>query len=123
MKIVVGTDEQTLNALIAKKFGYARYYLMYDTDDKTFEVIENIDPEDNHAPLRELVQKGADVFIVSYIGPHAFEVIHSANKKIFHAKNITGMAAIEKLERNELEEMQNPNVKKSIGHHHNSKVI
>jgi predicted Fe-Mo cluster-binding NifX family protein len=123
MKIVVGTDEKTLNALITKKFGYAKYYLLYDTDEKTFEVIENIDPEDNHAPLRELVQKGTDVFIVAYIGPHAFEVLHSANKKVFHAKNITGMAAIEKLQGNELEEMQNPNVTKSVGHRHNGKVL
>ncbi|MGB9735486.1 MAG: NifB/NifX family molybdenum-iron cluster-binding protein [bacterium] len=118
MKIVVGTEEKKLDTLLSKKFGQAKYYILYDTDNKGYEIIENIDPEDRHVPLQELVRRGADAFIVSYIGPHAFEVLHSANKKVFHAKNISVLSAIEKLLNNELEELKEPNVKKSMAHHH-----
>ena len=118
MKIAVGTEEKKLDTLLSKKFGQAKYYILYDTKDKSFEIIENIDPDDRHAPLQDLVKKGADSFIVSYIGPKAFEVLHAANKKVFHAKNISVLSAIEKLLKNELEELKEPNVKKSMAHHH-----
>lgn len=37
-KIIIGSDRDNLESPIAKRFGHANYYLMYNTETKNLEV-------------------------------------------------------------------------------------
>lgn len=119
MKICIGSDGSDLNSKMAKRFGHANYYLIYDSLQKIIvNASINVHDEEkhDHKNLLDLIDVGAEIFIVGNIGPHAFEILKSGGVKLFLARNITVSAAIEKYLNGELEELVEPTVKKSIGH-------
>lgn len=71
-----------------------------------------------HENLKLFVDKGIEAVIVGNIGPHAFDFLKSFNRKIYLARNTTIEVAIQKFINNELKELSEPTVKKSIGHNH-----
>lgn len=117
MLIVIGSDGNTLDSQVSKRFGHSNYFVLYDTSSQIFEAFKNDEHQiHRHENLGELVEKGAEVFIVGNIGPHAFEIIKSFNKKIFLARKMTVGDAIKKFLDGELIELSEPTAKKSIGH-------
>ena len=66
MKITLGSEGNTLKSKVAKRFGHAQHYVIYDTETETLEVIENIDDNHTHSVLYELLDKGMrDTFSTS----------------------------------------------------------
>jgi predicted Fe-Mo cluster-binding NifX family protein len=118
MKITFGADGNTLDSKVSKRFGHAEYYVIYDADTQKIKAIKNIDDNHTHSVLYELLDKGTEVFIVGNIGPHAFEIVKTENTKIFLSRNKTLQEALDLFIANELEELEEPTVKKSINHHH-----
>ncbi len=117
MLIAIGSDGNVLESQISKRFGHSNYFILYDTNSQTFDVFKNDDNRvHNHENLIDLINNGAEVFIVGNIGPHAFELIKSFNKKIFLARKMTIENAIKSFLNGELTELFEPTVKKSIGH-------
>lgn len=117
MKICLGIDGNNLESEMAKRFGHAAYYLIYDTENKTSEVLINkVDQDDNHDILYNIFDKGVKTFIVGNIGPHAFDILNSAGCKIYLARKVTAAHAIELFLKGELKELHEPTAKKSIGH-------
>lgn len=117
MLIAIGSDGNEITSNVAKRFGHAAYYLIYNSELKTVEAIENIDHDHSHSVLYDFLAKGTEAFIVGNVGPHAFEILNSGNAKIFLARKMTAEQAVEALGKNELEELSKPTAKKSIGHH------
>ena len=116
MKIFIGTDTPDLNSKIAKRFGHANYYLIYTTEDKNAEFIQNAEHDENHSILYSAIDKGVDTFIVGNIGPHAFGILNKNKVKIYLARKTTIAEAIKKLLNNNLELLTEPTVKKSMHH-------
>ena len=79
MKIVIGSDGNELQSSVAKRFGHAEYYLFCDSETKKTEAIANVDDDHSHSILSKIIERGAEVFIVGNIGPHAFEIVSSNN--------------------------------------------
>lgn len=116
MKILFGTDNEFLSGRIAKRFGHADYYLVYEDNDKTFKIISNPEHDEKHQVLVDAINSGVKTFIVGNVGPHAFSILNKDGVSIYLARNITAKDALEKLENNKLELLTEPTVKKSMHH-------
>ncbi len=115
MLILIASDDKNLNSKIAKRFGHANYYILFDSEKKSFKSIKNIEEGHNHDTFEEFINNGVKKFIVGNIGPNAFEVINKSNTEIYLAIKMTVQEAINKLINKELERLWEPTVKSSIG--------
>lgn len=128
MKILIGTDENTLDSHMSKRFGHANFYLIYNSENENVYFEENKHDESaehNHNNLFTLLGKGVDLTIVGNIGPHAYQILATEGRKLYLARAMTASQAIEKFNNGELRELTEPTVKQSIeenkhheGHHH-----
>ncbi|HMN48668.1 MAG TPA: NifB/NifX family molybdenum-iron cluster-binding protein [Ignavibacteriaceae bacterium] len=116
MLILIGSDGNKLESPIAKRFGHADYFILYNTEAKSFEAFENIDEGHNHENLQQFLDKGVEVFIVGNIGPHAFEVINTPKSKVYLARKMSVQEAVDKFLKGELKQLTEPTAKRSIGH-------
>jgi predicted Fe-Mo cluster-binding NifX family protein len=117
MKILLATDGRTLESKIAKRFGHANYYLIYDHESKEIEARVNHGHDDNHSSLVDLANEGVTNFIVGNIGPNAFKVLNDKNTKVYLARKFIAKEALHKFLNNELEELSNSTLKHSIKGH------
>ena len=118
MLIAAGSDGNSLKNKMAKRFGHAGYYIIYDTESQKFEAIKNSIDDHTHSILYELLEKGVNVFIVGNIGPHAFEILNDNKAGIYLARKMTVQEAIQKLSDEKLERLKHPTVKRSINGGH-----
>jgi len=121
MLVIIGSDGNNLESPIAKRFGHANYFILYNTETKSFEAFENRKEEHNHKNLEDFLEKKVEVFIVGNIGPHAFEIIHTPKSKVYLARKMSVLQAVEKYLNGELEHLDEPTVKKSIAHGNHEK--
>jgi predicted Fe-Mo cluster-binding NifX family protein len=118
MRIAIAADEADSQSKIAKRFGHAKYYLLYDLEKNEFEPLLNPGHGEKHEVLFDIAAKGVSTFIVGNVGPGAFETISKINAKVYLARKMTVAEAIEKYGRNELEKLEEPTIKESFEHHH-----
>jgi predicted Fe-Mo cluster-binding NifX family protein len=116
MLVLIGSDGDSLESQIAKRFGHANYFILFNTDTKTFEAIENTAAEHNHENLQDFLDRGVESFIVGNIGPHAFEITNTLKSKVYLARKLNVSESINKFLKGELEHLTEPTAKKSIGH-------
>jgi predicted Fe-Mo cluster-binding NifX family protein len=117
MKILLATDGKTLESKIAKRFGHADFYLIFDNESKEIEARVNPGHDDNHSSLVDLANEGVAHFIVGNIGPNAFKILNDKNTKVYLARKYRAKEALEKFLNNELEELTTPTLKRSIEGH------
>ncbi|MCP5064517.1 MAG: dinitrogenase iron-molybdenum cofactor biosynthesis protein [Ignavibacteriae bacterium] len=130
MKIMFATDENIMDSKIAKRFGHAPFYIIYNTEDKSIDARVNNGHDDNHSSLVDLMNEGVTEFVIGNIGPQAFEVLKDGNAKIYLARKLNADEALNKLLDKTLEELEQHTLKRSIephdhdhgeGHNHNHK--
>lgn len=118
MRIAIAADEANLQSKIAKRFGHAKYYLIYDIEKKELEPFLNPGHGEKHEVLFDIAAKGVSTFIVGNVGPGAFETINKINAQVYLARKMTVEEAIEKFNNNELQKLEEPTLKESFEHHH-----
>lgn len=114
MKILLATDGETLNSKIAKRFGEAPNYLIYDSETKSFEARVNPGHDDGHTALIDLLNEDIKIFLLGNTEPNAFNVLKSGGAKIYLAKNLIANYAIDKYLNYELEELEQATLKNPI---------
>ena len=117
MKILLATDGKTLESKIAKRFGHANYYLIFDSESKKLDPKANSDHDNNHSSIVNLTNEGVTNFIVGNIGPNAFKVLIDKNTKVYLARKYKAKEALDKFLNNELKELTAPTLKRSIEGH------
>ncbi len=117
MKVLLVTDEPNLESKIAKRFGHANYYLIYDLESDTIEVMENPGHGEKHEILYDLANKGVKTFIVGNIGPGAYETVEEIGAEVYLARLMKAKDAIEKFKAGNLEKLEKPTLKRSIEKH------
>jgi predicted Fe-Mo cluster-binding NifX family protein len=117
MKILIATQGTTLNDQVAKRFGHAPFYLLVDMGTLQTRVIANWEHDEDHSIIPRMKKDGVEVFITGNIGPHAFELIRSLNLQVALARKMSAKAALEKLQRGELEFLDAPTLKHSVHEH------
>lgn len=116
MLIIIGSDGDKLESPIAKRFGHADYFIIHNTETKSFEAIENYNEGLNHENLQQFLDKGVETFIIGNIGPHAFEIINTPKSKFYLARKMSVQETVDKYLKGELKQLTEPTAKHSIGH-------
>jgi predicted Fe-Mo cluster-binding NifX family protein len=112
--ILIGSDGNKLESRVAKRFGHANSYIIFNTETKSYDAFENNNEGHNHDNLQEYLDKGVKTFIVGNIGPHAFDILKTGNAKIYLARKMKTAEAIELFSKNSLKELLEPTMRKSI---------
>ena len=114
MKILLATGNKTLESKIAKRFGEAPYYLIYNSDTKETEARVNPGHDDNHSGLIDLVNEGVSYFIIGNTGPNAFNVLNDRNAELYLARGIVAKDALDAFLNKKLERLTKATLKKPI---------
>jgi len=114
MKILLATESNTLESKIAKRFGEAPYYLIYNSDTKETEARVNHGHDDNHSGLIDLVNEGVLHYIIGNTGPNAFNVLDDRNAELYLARGAVAKDALEAFLNNKLERLTKATLKRPI---------
>ncbi len=117
MKVLLATEGNTLNSKIAKRFGEAPYYLIYNSDTKETEARVNPGHDDNHSGLIDLVNEGVLYYIVGNTGPNAFDVLNNRNAELYLARGTVAKDALDAFLNKKLERLTKATLKRPIRNH------
>ncbi len=120
MKICITSQGDNLESLVDPRFGRCNYFIIYDTDNDSFESFPNPNissPQGAGITSSQfIVDKGVEFVLTGNVGPNAFSVFQQAQVKV-----ITGLAglrvkeAIEKFKKGEIAPSPSPNVSGHFG--------
>ena len=115
MKIAITTTENSLDAQVELRFGRATAFMIYDTESKTAEMIDN--KQNLNAAqgagiqaAQFVINSGAEALISGHCGPKAFKVLVAGKIKIYAVEAQTVASAIENLKQGKLEELSGADV-------------
>ncbi|HPE87385.1 MAG: NifB/NifX family molybdenum-iron cluster-binding protein [Bacteroidales bacterium] len=114
MKILLATDGDLLKSTIAKRFGEAPYYLIYESETKKTEVRVNPGHDDNHSALIDLANEGILYYIIGNTGPNAFNVLNNLGAKLYLARGLVAEQALNYFLNNEIEPLTKATLKRPI---------
>ncbi len=87
MKILVTAQNADSGQPLDVRFGRCPIFIIYDTEQKTFEAVNNPGSESGGGAGIAAAQKAAelkvDAVITGQVGPNAFEVLNAANIKVY----------------------------------------
>jgi predicted Fe-Mo cluster-binding NifX family protein len=99
MIIAVTTSGDNLAAPLDSRFGRAARFLIYNTDTKDFQAIDN--SQNLNAPqgagiqaAQTVANAGADALITGHCGPKAFRVLQAAGIKVYNCEAATVETAL-----------------------------
>ncbi len=87
MKICITSEGKTLDSRVDPRFGRCKNFIFFDTDNGSFEVLENSNLEaQGGAGIQAgqlMVSKGVKAVLTGNIGPNAHQVLSAAEISIF----------------------------------------
>ncbi len=99
MKLCVSAEEPDLQALVSDDFGHAQFFVIYDTENSSWEAFPNEAPEAGVGAgimAAEMVIKLAPhVVLTGGIGPHGIKKLRSANIKVVQDEEGTVWSSIQ----------------------------
>jgi predicted Fe-Mo cluster-binding NifX family protein len=115
MKIIFTTSGWGEEAPLDPRFGRAAGFLLYDSDDRSFQPIDNIEGADSGLgagiqAAERVAKAGADVVVTGHCGPKAFRVLHAAGVKVFNTEAATVADALDLFRAGRLVEATEPDV-------------
>ena len=110
MKICIPTEEPMgLDSVAYGHFGSAPYFLIYDSETKEIEVLNNNEAEHEHGqcnPVTPLKDKGVQAVVVAGMGARALQNLQSIGITAYRIENGTKVQTIiENLDLNKLEKL------------------
>ncbi len=101
MKLALSTGGKDLNGALDRRFGRAVGFLIYETTDQSFEIVDN---EQNMSAAQgagiqaaqNVIKTGAEAVITGHCGPKAFKMLKAAGVKVYNSSEETVKASIEK---------------------------
>jgi predicted Fe-Mo cluster-binding NifX family protein len=109
MKICIPVEtSEGIEAKVNAHFGSAPYFLIYDTEEKTFDIIKNTDSRHIHGmchPLKTLNNKEIGAVVYGGMGARAVQKLGEGGIKAYRAKAGTVEEIIKKYRENTLEEI------------------
>ena len=105
MKIMLATNEPSLESQVADRFARAPYFVIYDTTTEKFESVENaVDMAHGMGPkaVQIAIDNGAEVLISALPGGNAMEALKSAGISAYDGRGFKVSEAVEKFKNGEL---------------------
>jgi predicted Fe-Mo cluster-binding NifX family protein len=115
MKIAVPAVSNMQTAAIDARFGRTSWFLVYDTESKTWETIENISSLQSAQgagiqSAETLVRHGINAVLTPHCGPKAFRVLQAAGVAVYLGISGTVMDALSAYEAGSLQLSTSANV-------------
>jgi len=115
MKIAISSRGEDLGSEVDARFGRARYFIVYDTDSDSYEVIENIQNLNamqgaGIQSASNVVQCGVEYVLTGHCGPKAFRTLTEAGIKVVVGVEGTVGDAVEKFKKGEYKPVEEPDV-------------
>lgn len=113
MKLVITSQGTDPAGPVDSRFGRARYFIVFDTDNDEFTVLDNADQVEaaqgaGVQAAQNVVSSGAEVLLTGNCGPQAFRVLSAAGVKIYSGIKGTVQEAVQAWRQNELELLNGP---------------
>ena len=113
MLVAATTDSPVLNSLISQNFGRCAYFILFDEDKNSTEIIQN--PFANMMGVGAgiqlahlLIDKNVDSVITNRMGAGPFRLLLSANVNVYQCDVLKAIQAVELLTKNELPALNMP---------------
>ena len=115
MKIIITSTGDNLDSEIDQRFGRSAIFILYDTGDDSFSVIDNKQNIESSSgagiqTAQNIINAGAEIVITPNCGPKAFRVLKTAGVKIYSCKEGKVKDAIEDFKNCRLNEISEANV-------------
>lgn len=116
MKIAVSAEGKDLQSKVDPRFGRAAYFIIYNTDDNTFEAVSNDDNAQaaqgaGVQAAQTVAARRVDWVVSGNMGPKAFAGLKTAKIKIACWSEGTVDEAVKLVMDNKLEELPEANVR------------
>lgn len=115
MKVVLTSTGDSLESEIDPRLGRCKYFIVYDTDEESFTVMDN--KQNMELPsgagvqaAQNIISSKAKAVITPNCGPKAFRSLSAAGIKIYSCKVTNVKDVIEDFKAGKLQETGNPNV-------------
>ena len=119
MKIAVSSSGKDLDSNVDPRFGRCAYFIIYDTEDMTFDVFDNgsisLGGGAGIQSAQFVASKGAKAVITGNCGPNAVKTLAAAGLQLFVGQSGTVKECIERFKKNELRPSQEANVPDHFG--------
>ena len=107
MKIAISCREKSMDSEVDARFGRAPYFCIYETDDDSFEFIDNQQTLNSPSgagvqSAQNVVNAGVSALLTGHCGPKAFRALTSAHIKVYTDVAGTVQEAVSALRNNEL---------------------
>jgi predicted Fe-Mo cluster-binding NifX family protein len=94
MKIAIPVDEKDLNTTVCVSFGRAPYFMLYDTEAKHYDFLDNSAAASSGGAgikaSQEIVNHDVEVLITPRCGENAAEVLKAAEIQMFQSRKGLG---------------------------------
>ncbi len=109
MLIAISASENDLNSQIDLRFGRAKAFIIYNTDNGSYEFINNVQNLEatqgaGIQAAQNVVNKDIEALITGHCGPKAFKILSESGVKIYTVGEGKIAQFIEKLKNGELQE-------------------
>ncbi len=107
MKVAITTAGDNLGAALDSRFGRAARFLIYDTDSKDFQSIDNAQNLNaaqgaGIQAAQTVANTGANALITGHCGPKAFRVLEAAGIKVYNCQAATVADALRQFDEGKL---------------------
>ena len=114
MKIAITSNGKELTSAVDPRFGRAEFFIIYDTTDDSFSVVDNQQNLNARQGAgiqagQSLVNTGATALLTGNCGPKAFNVLSAAGIKVYLGATGTVQDAVTAFNANELTPAKTPN--------------
>ena len=115
MKIIITSTGDSLESKVDQRFGRGAMFILYDTDEDSFSVIDNKQNLESPSGAgiqasMNIINQGIQAVITPNCGPKAFRVLSSAGVKIFSCEDGKIKDIIDDFKNDKLEEIKQANV-------------
>jgi predicted Fe-Mo cluster-binding NifX family protein len=98
MKLVVTAEEPDIHSLVSEEFGHSSFFIVYDTDTKSWEAFPNQAGEAAEGAgivaAEQIIGLDADVVLTGYVGPHGEKKLRSKNISVVQDEDGTVESSI-----------------------------
>jgi len=108
MKIIITSKGETPDSLVDSRFGRAAKFIVFDTENESFEVIDNTQNLNaaqgaGIQAAQNVIDTAAEAVLTGHCGPKAFRTLSAANIAVYVNAEGTVREAIDKYQAGELE--------------------
>ncbi len=119
MKIAISSSGKTLDSLVDSRFGRAEYFIIIETENMNFEVLDNENAISGGgsgiSTAKMVIDADAKAVLTGNCGPNAQKTLSAANIKLYTGVSGIVSEAIESFKKGELKEASSANVSSHFG--------